>query len=759
MTVGRPAKKRLSLERVFRPASLALAGTATPAGQRLRANIEAGNFAGHVAFDDCSHAPDLAVLACPAEAMPAALKTLAAGGGQTAIVISQADGVAAMAREAGVRVFGPNAFGLAVPGLGLNASLSHIGVPAGRVALVTQSTSMARAVIDWAGPNGVGFSHVVGLGGNADLGFTHTLDWLSRDPGTGLILLDIRRIKDARAFISAARAASRLRPVVAVRAGGRLLDPSGRSAAVFEQALHRAGVFVVDGMEALFAATEIFATQAIGGARPLRHETLAVVTNAIGPGRFACDAALRAGIALAELPPEVQAALCGTLPAELVQGLVYVGRLPMHVAEAAAMLSAVPGVGGVLLVMTPTGPADPAAIEAVLAAVQTAKLPVLSCIMGETSGAAHRLRLAQAGMPVFATPEQAVAAFADLLQDRRARASARELPPARVLEVAPHPEVFARVAEAARRMGREDIDAAGCREILQAYGMPACPMPASGIRAEVTAQADPMFGPALALSVDGGAPVFDLPPLNLALAQAMARRAGLAGNAAVEAAATALVRISQLLVDAPVIATLRAGLLIGDRDAAAADCSMTLRPPGMVGTLAIAPYPDQWVSQVTLKGQAFTLRPIRPEDAEAHAAMIARVPAEDLRFRFFTAVRQVSAEQMVRLTQIDYAREMAFIAVRNADASTVGVSRLVCEPESQTGEFAILVEPSVKGLGLGKRLMQRLFDWAETQQLLHIEGQVLADNHPMLGFVRHLGFTTRVLPEEPDVVEAVMTLQ
>jgi succinyl-CoA synthetase alpha subunit/RimJ/RimL family protein N-acetyltransferase len=686
--------------------------------------------------------------------MPAALKALAAAGGQTAIVVSQADGVAAMAREAGVRVLGPNAFGLAVPGLGLNASLSHIAVPAGRVALVTQSTSMARAVIDWAGPNGVGFSHVVGLGGNVDLGFAQTLDWLSRDPDTGLILLDIRRIKDARAFISAARAASRLRPVVAVRAGGRLLDASGRSAAVFEQALHRAGAFVVDGMEALFAATEIFAR-----ARPLRHETLAVVTNAIGPGRFACDAALRTGIALAELPPEVQASLSGSLPAELVQGLVYVGRLPVHVAEAAAMLSAVPGVGGVLLVMTPTGHADAAAIEAVLAAVHTAKMPVLSCLMGETTGALHRMRLAEAGMPVFATPEQAVAAFADLLQDRQARASARELPPARVLEVAPHPEVFARAAEAARQTGVDQLDPATCLEVLQAYGIAACIAPGSGLRAEVTSHADPMFGPALALAIAGGSPVFDLPPLNLALAEAMARRAGLAASAEMDTAAGVLVRVSQLLVDAPVIASLRIGLLIGPRDATAIDASITLRPPGKAGALAIAPYPDQLVSHVSLKGQAFTLRPIRPEDAEAHAAMIARVPAEDMRFRFFTAVKQVSAEQMARLTQIDYAREMAFIAVRDADASTVGVSRLVCEPERQTAEFAILVEPSVKGLGLGKRLMQRLIDWAADQQLSQIEGQVLADNHPMLGFVRHLGFTTRVLPEEPDVVEAVMRLQ
>jgi acetyltransferase len=238
----------------------------------------------------------------------------------------------------------------------------------------------------------------------------------------------------------------------------------------------------------------------------------------------------------------------------------------------------------------------------------------------------------------------------------------------------------------------------------------------------------------------------------------MAGRAGLPPGPRAEAVAAVLVRVSQLLVDAPVIATLRLGLLVGEADASAIDACITLRPPGTSGVLAIAPYPDQLVSHVALAGQRFTLRPIRPEDAQAHAAMIARIPAEDLRFRFFSAVRQISAEQMARLTQIDYAREMAFIAVRDADASTVGVSRLVCEADAQSGEFAILVEPSVKGLGLGAQLMQRLIDWAATQQLSRIEGQVLADNHPMLGFVRHLGFTTRVLPDEPDVVEAVLPI-
>ncbi len=760
MTVGRPTKTRFSPGRLFRPKSVAILGTETAVGQRIAANMAAANFQGEIWHDAMPETPDLAVITHPAQAVEQVLLDLGTRGVPAAIVTSQVDKLGEIARRAGVRVLGPSSFGLAVPSIGLNATLSHMPIPAGRVALATQSTSLARAVVDWAGPNGVGFSHVVGIGGNVDLGFGPTLDWLSRDPGTGLILLDIRRIRGRRAFVSAARAASRLRPVVAVRPGGRLLDPSGRADAVFAQALHRAGVFLVDGMEALFAAAET-----LSRAPALRHDTMAVVTNAIGPGRLACDAALRAGVALAGLPAEVRASLSGTLPAELVQGLVYVGRLPVHVAEAAAMLSAVPGVGGVLLLLTPTGPADAAAIEAVIAAVHVAKLPVLSCIMGEATGAAHRARLVAAGMPVFATPEQAVAAFGHLLRDREARQSARELPPARVLEVAPDHATLLRTIQAARSEGRLSLNDDECRTALSAYGIALEQRsPDENTKAailSVSTHDDPMVGPAICLQRSGGLPAFDLPPLNLPLAQDLARRAGLAAPADIESAAAVLVRVSQLLVDAPDIATLTLDPIRLERTGATAHaCTLTLRPPGETGVLAIAPYPAELAEHWQSRGQEFVIRPIRPEDAAAHADMVSRVPGEDLRYRFFTTVRSLAPEQMVRLTQIDYEREMAFIAVRQTDGATVGVARLVCEQGAATvpesGEFAILVEPAAKGLGLAAELMRCLIEWARTQRITRITGQVLADNIPMIGFVRHLGFKVSALSGEPDVLEATL---
>ncbi|MEJ0046770.1 MAG: CoA-binding protein [Rhodospirillales bacterium] len=321
------------MEKLYAPKSVAVVGTGTAERARVEQNLREGGFRGRLmlvggdragwadtysSVAELPEAPDMAVLTSRPEDAGASLRELGRRGTRAGVALSYIPDLAALSAEAGVRMLGPTSFGIAVPRLGLNASMSHMPLPVGRVALLTQSASLARAVVDWAGPNGVGFSHVIGVGGNSNLGFALALDWLSRDPDTGLILLDIRRVRSRRAFISAARAASRLRPVVAIRPGGRLLDPSGQAEAVCEAALHRAGVFVVHHMEEFLAAAET-----LSRCKKARGDALAVVTNAIGPGRLAADAALEVGIRLAILPPEAQSALAASLPAELMYGLVY----------------------------------------------------------------------------------------------------------------------------------------------------------------------------------------------------------------------------------------------------------------------------------------------------------------------------------------------------------------------------------------------------------------------------------------------------
>jgi acetyltransferase len=815
---------RFSPACLFHPELVVAIGVGSEVGRQVMANLDAGGFKGRVVAADTPEGiaalpspPDLAVIGAPPS--PDLLQALAAKGTFAAIVLCGADGLSDPARRGGVRVLGPESFGIAVPGIGLNASRAHLPVPAGRLGLVSQSASLCRTVLDWAQPSGVGFSHIVGIGDRADIGFGLVLDWLSRDPGTGAILLDIRQLRDRRAFLSAARAASRLRPVVAIRPGSVLADPSGAAERAFEAALRRAGVLCVTNLDDLLAAAEILAR-----ARPVRGEALSIVTNAIGAGRMAADAVLRNGLRLA---------------ADIVHVEPDDSTRLATLAEASAGTA---GVGGVLVVQAPTGGADAAATKALAASRDAMKVPLLVCAMGETTGAACRRGLAEAGMAVFATPEQAVRGFLHLVQDRRNRAAARELPHSTVLTVAPDRDAVRGMFAAIRRGGRLSAMQDEALAVLSAYGIPVVPgravtssddaaeaaallgFPAvvklrQSVRpderasgglaldlhnaAEVAAAAhrlaartergdpsllvqrqanrwrelrvrvsdDATFGPIISFGQGGttadivGDIAADLPPLNLALAHGLIGRTRAAATLArfrdnppanEFAVAEALVRVSQLIVDFPEIAELDLNPLSVDADGVvAADAWLRLREAGDGGGgLAITPYPaelsEHWA---TPDGERLIIRPIRPEDADQHGAFFARLSPQDIRYRFFTAMRELSPEQMARLTQIDYDREMAFVAVREANGETVGVARLVCEDE-RSGEFAVIVQADMKGRGVARHLMQRLVDWARRRGLRDVVGQVLADNAPMLAFVRHLGFSVKRMPEEPDVVEA-----
>jgi acetyltransferase len=155
-------------------------------------------------------------------------------------------------------------------------------------------------------------------------------------------------------------------------------------------------------------------------------------------------------------------------------------------------------------------------------------------------------------------------------------------------------------------------------------------------------------------------------------------------------------------------------------------------------------------------GEALTIRPIRPEDAEAHAAFFARLTPEDIRWRFFSQLRELPPQQIARMTQLDYDREMAFVAIRarpDGSEEMLGVSRLIRESDGTTGEFAVIVDGALKGQGLGRHLMQRLFDWARGAGISIVAGQVLADNAPMLAFLRGLGFTLKRSADDEEVYE------
>jgi acetyltransferase len=172
----------------------------------------------------------------------------------------------------------------------------------------------------------------------------------------------------------------------------------------------------------------------------------------------------------------------------------------------------------------------------------------------------------------------------------------------------------------------------------------------------------------------------------------------------------------------------------------------------------MARYPAELREHWETGGESLTIRPIQPEDAAAHDAFFHRLTPEDVRHRFFAAVRELTPGQLAKFTRLDYEKDMAFIAVRDSTGETVGVARLVREDDPSTGEFAVVVQPDVQGHGLGTHLIRRLLDWARQHGVKEVVGEILADNEPMLDLARYLGFTLHYSHDDPAIIEAHLPL-
>jgi acetyltransferase len=173
--------------------------------------------------------------------------------------------------------------------------------------------------------------------------------------------------------------------------------------------------------------------------------------------------------------------------------------------------------------------------------------------------------------------------------------------------------------------------------------------------------------------------------------------------------------------------------------------------------LAITPYPNQLTETFTLKdGTKIFIRPVRAEDEPLIVALHAGHSERTLRMRFFSLVKTLSRDSLIRLCHLDYAREMALAAVENTGNGPrlLGVSRFHMDPESREAEFAVVVGDQWQGKGLGRHLMEKLITVAKTMGVKRLVGVVLRENNPMLKLMSQLGFTNRAT-EDDDVVEAV----
>ncbi|CAN5456000.1 bifunctional acetate--CoA ligase family protein/GNAT family N-acetyltransferase [soil metagenome] len=277
---------------------------------------------------------------------------------------------------------------------------------------------------------------------------------------------------------------------------------------------------------------------------------------------------------------------------------------------------------------------------------------------------------------------------------------------------------------------------------------------------------DPVFGPVI-LFGQGGVAVevmadraIGLPPLNMVLARDMVSHTRVAKLLAgyrnrppadIDAICRILIRISQLVTDMPEIVELDINpLLADDRGVIALDARVRVVPAdpsaGHLDRLAIRPYPEELERTIEWRGQSALLRPIKPEDGEAFADYFKSLDPEDVRYRMFIRMRELQPSQLARLTQIDYDREMAFVATRKrADGAweILGDARIISDPDNVEGEFAIMVRSDLKGQGLGTILMQALIDYCLSRGMREIVGEAMSHNVLILNLVKKMGFEVK----------------
>jgi acetyl-CoA synthetase (ADP-forming)/acetyltransferase len=577
---------------------------------------------------------------------------LGAGIGPMALDAEARRALQAQARElGGLRVVGPSRVGLILPRLGLNAGGTTFLPPAGGLAFVSQSDALTTAMLDWAAARDIGFSLVAALGDSMDVELGDLLDLLALDLNTRAILLHLEGVTDARRFMSAARAAARVKPVIVLRAGryggfggGAGIAPDPRRLLerdlAYGAAFARAGMLRARSVEALFETAGTLAAAGIDARRAAGRSgggRLAVVANGGGPALLALDALVAGGGTPARPSPETLGSLAASLgPAQSLGNPVDLGLEAGPDAFAAALprLLADEGVDAVLVVFSPGASEVPERYaEAVIAAgrqAREARRPLLAAWLGEAAVGGARRMLAAAGVPTYATPEEAVRAFLDLVAYDRRQRLLRQVPSEQAaLEAcggpAPRCQEARALLRAALAAGRERLGAGEVDALLAAYGLPPpAPTVPAGDALELVAgvRLDERFGPVLHLAQGApgaallGETAAALPPLDRALAEALLEdtpvgrlllRGGDPRLPDPAAAVAALVRLSRLVVEQPEVARVDLEIRLSVErglETLSAAVGIAPAPPGdPAARLAVRPYPAELEEEVDAQGR------------------------------------------------------------------------------------------------------------------------------------------------------------
>jgi acetyltransferase len=500
-----------SLEAFFHPTSIAVVGASVSAGSVgsiIMRNLLENPFGGVVypinpkrravhgvhCYPNLSALPepvDLAVVATPAQTVPATVRECVARGVKAAILISAgfselgAEG-RALEKEirdiahGKMRLIGPNCLGVIHPPNRLNASFAASMALPGHIALLSQSGAICTSILDWARETHVGFSSFVSVGTMVDVDFGDLLDYFGDDPGTHSILLYIESIGNVRKFLSAARNIARTKPVIVVKAGRHEAGARAASShtgalagadAVYDAAFRRAGILRVTTIPDLFHMSELLAMQP----QPL-GPALAIITNAGGPGVMATDALMTSGGRLAELSPQTRAALDALLPPfwSHANPIDILGdATPERYRQVVEICAKDAAIQGLLILLTPQAMTDPTeTAQKLLSFAQLDRKPVLASWMGGAAVRPGRDLLNRAGIPTFDSPEGAIDAFLHMVQYRRNQELLYETPEALPEDWKPDQQQVRTIIADARRDQRDLLTEDEAKTVLAAYGIP-----------------------------------------------------------------------------------------------------------------------------------------------------------------------------------------------------------------------------------------------------------------------------------------------
>ena len=883
------------MEQFFSPKSIAVIGASDKPdsiGHTLVQNLIDGGYDGTIlpvnphleevhglkayrAITDAPPFTDLAIVAVPIAMTPEVVRQCVRAGTRGVIIIAAGgrelgeegrlveEQISGAFEGSGLRIIGPNCLGVIRPARKLNASFIP-GMPAhGIIGFISQSGAIGTASLDRAAMGNVGFSHFISIGSMLDVDFGDMIDYLGNDGNVKAILIYMENLTNTRKFMSAARAVSRIKPIIVLKAGKS--EAGARAAtthigamvgedAVYDAAFKRAGIVRVPTLARLFDCSELMAKQP----RPAGSR-LAIITNGGGPGIMAADTLAEYNLEPAPIPDDIMAQLDEILPPHWSRNnpIDILGNATLErFTRAMEICLASREFDGVLIIMVSEPHIRPEEVaEALAGLVKRKRFPVFASWMGGSRMAAANDILNRANIPTYETPERAVRAFLymveytrnqELLSQAPAKLSAdlffdrdfvfrtiydcfygsqedqeevdyyQEGPMERMLDEITSKRVLAAygipvaetvlattvdeaVALAAdmemplvMKLVSPDIshksDAGGVQldlrnedDLRQAWERIMAGVRAYNPEARITgvslqpyianpdfellmgSKTDDNFGPVLLFGSGGvyaevlNDQALGLPPLNRLLARRMMEETRIQPllkgyrnhpPADLEKLEELLIRLSQLVIDFPEIVEMDINpVVVKNGEPCAVDARIRLVRDESGTTrqhLVISPYPQHLERHdLTDLDMPLFIRPIKPEDAALFTELFNTLTPTSIYYRFFSVVKSLTPEILARFTQIDYDREISFVALddRAGEEQMLGIANIIGEPDGKRGEFSVLIGDPWQGVGIGAKLLLQCLRIAQERGMEIVWGTVLSENIYMLGLGKKLGFT------------------